>query len=296
MDELISVARIGRSLGVHLILATQKPAGVVNDQIRSNSKFGICLKVQDRQDSIDVIKRPEAADLKKRAGQFYMQVGNNEYFTLGQSAWAGASYEPSDIIKKKVDTSMKFVSNIGSVIKKVDDVQYAPTKKDGEQLTNIVKYIYELGKSENIKLKPLWLENIPEVIILENTKRKYNIQKQNNEVVPVIGEFDDPYNQRQGPVQIDFRKQGNVIVYGNAESGKETLISTMVFDIISTYSVNEANMYLIDFGSEALKIFREAPQIGDVVLSTDSEKISRLFEMLQKEMKKRNRAYIKLWW
>ena len=61
----------------------------------------------------------------------------------------------------------------------------------------------------------------------------------------------------------------------------------MVFDIISTYSVNEANMYLIDFGSEALKIFREAPQIGDVVLSTDSEKISRLFEMLQKEMKKR---------
>ena len=182
---------------------------------------------------------------------------------------------------------MKFVSNIGSVIKKVDDVQYAPTKKDGEQLTNIVKYIYELGKSENIKLKPLWLENIPEVIILENTKRKYNIQKQNNEVVPVIGEFDDPYNQRQGPVQIDFRKQGNVIVYGNAESGKETLISTMVFDIISTYSVNEANMYLIDFGSEALKIFREAPQIGDVVLSTDSEKISRLFEMLQKEMKKR---------
>lgn len=286
MDELISVARIGRSLGVHLILATQKPAGVVNDQIRSNSRFGICLKVQDRQDSIDVIKRPDAADLK-RVGQFYIQVGNNEYFALGQSAWAGASYEPSDIIKKKVDTSMKFVSNIGSVIKKVDDVQYAPTKKDGEQLTNIVKYIYELGKSENIKLKPLWLDNIPEVIKLDDVKKKYSIQKKENEVIPIIGEFDDPYNQRQGPVQVDFKKQGNVIVYGNAESGKETLISTMVFDVINTYSVKETNIYIIDFGSEALKIFREAPQIGDVVLSTDSEKVSRLFEMIQKEMKKR---------
>ena len=286
MDELISVARIGRSLGVHLILATQKPAGVVNDQIRSNSRFGICLKVQDRQDSIDVIKRPDAADLK-RVGQFYIQVGNNEYFALGQSAWAGASYEPSDIIKKKVDTSMKFVSNIGSVIKKVDDVQYAPTKKDGEQLTNIVKYIYELGKSENIKLKPLWLDNIPEVIKLDDVKKKYSIQKKENEVIPAIGEFDDPYNQRQGPVQIDFKHQGNVIVYGNAESGKETLISTMVFDVINTYSVKETNIYIIDFGSEALKIFREAPQIGDVVLSTDSEKVSRLFEMIQKEMKKR---------
>lgn len=286
MDELISVARIGRSLGVHLILATQKPAGVVNDQIRSNSKFGICLKVQDRQDSMDVIKRPEAAELK-RAGQFYIQVGNNEYFALGQSAWAGASYEPSDIIKKNVDNSMKFVSNIGSIIKKIDDTKKAPVKKDGEQLTNIVKYIYELGKNENIHLKPLWLENIPEIIMLEKTKEKYKIEKKENEVIPVIGEYDDPYNQRQGPVELDFKKQGNIIVYGNAESGKETLISTMVYDIITTYTVREAQMYLLDFGSEALKIFKDAPHVGDVVLSTDAEKINRLFEMIQREMKRR---------
>ena len=286
MDELISVARIGRSLGVHLILATQKPAGVVNDQIRSNSKFGICLKVQDRQDSMDVIKRPDAAELK-RAGQFYIQVGNNEYFALGQSAWAGASYEPSDIIKKNVDNSMKFVSNIGSVIKKIDDTKRAPVKKDGEQLTNIVKYIYELGKNENIHLKPLWLENIPEIIMLDKTKEKYKIEKKENEVIPVIGEYDDPYNQRQGPVELDFKKQGNIIVYGNAESGKETLISTMVYDIITTYTVREAQMYLLDFGSEALKIFKDAPHVGDVVLSTDAEKINRLFEMIQREMKRR---------
>lgn len=286
MDELISVARIGRSLGVHLILATQKPAGVVNDQIRSNSKFGICLKVQDRQDSMDVIKRPDAAELK-RAGQFYIQVGNNEYFALGQSAWAGASYEPSDIIKKNVDNSMKFVSNIGSVIKKIDDTKRAPVKKDGEQLTNIVKYIYELGKNENIHLKPLWLENIPEIIMLDKTKEKYKIEKKENEVIPVIGEYDDPYNQRQGPVELDFKKQGNIIVYGNAESGKETLISTMVYDIITTYTVREAQMYLLDFGSEALKIFKDAPHVGDVVLSTDVEKINRLFEMIQREMKRR---------
>ena len=129
---------------------------------------------------------------------------------------------------------MKFVSNIGSVIKKVDDTLKSPTRKDGEQLTNIVKYIYQLGKHENIKLKPLWLDNIPNVIMLDNIKKKYNIQKKENEVIPVVGEYDDPYNQRQGPVEIDFKKQGNVIVYGNAESGKETFISTMVYDIIST--------------------------------------------------------------
>nr|WP_231149352.1 hypothetical protein [Streptococcus equi] len=60
-DELVSTARIGRSLGVKLILATQKPSGVVNDQIWSNAKFKIALKVQDVADSREVIKTPRCS-------------------------------------------------------------------------------------------------------------------------------------------------------------------------------------------------------------------------------------------
>lgn len=63
MTQLVSAARIGRSLGVHLILATQKPSGVVDDQIWSNSRFRVCLKVQERADSMDMLKRPDAAEL-----------------------------------------------------------------------------------------------------------------------------------------------------------------------------------------------------------------------------------------
>ena len=55
MKELISAARIGRSLGVHLILATQKPSGQVNEQIWSNSRFKLCLKVQSKEDSNEVL-------------------------------------------------------------------------------------------------------------------------------------------------------------------------------------------------------------------------------------------------
>ena len=93
MDNLISVARIGRSLGVHLILATQKPSGVVNDQIWSNTKFRVCLKVQDESDSKEMLKKPDAAAIKQ-TGRFYLQVGYDEYFALGQSAWCGAKYYP----------------------------------------------------------------------------------------------------------------------------------------------------------------------------------------------------------
>lgn len=283
MDELISVSRIGRSLGVHLILATQKPAGIVDNQIRSNSKFGVCLKVQDREDSVDVIKRPDAADLKK-AGQFYLQVGNNEYFTLGLVAWSGAPYMPADIIKKSVDNSIKFVSDTGAIIKEVGKPKKQVVKNKGEQLTNIVKYICELAKSNNISSKPLWLEDIPAIIYIDEIRKKYKIKRTKNIINPIIGEYDDPYNQRQGPAQLNLSTQGNTIIYGNAESGKETLIATMVYDVMTSYTTNEVQMYIIDFGSESLKIFKNSPFVGDVILQRDTEKISRFFEMIQKEI------------
>ena len=286
MDELMSVSRIGRSLGVHLILATQKPAGIVNDQIRSNSKFAVCLKVQDKGDSTDVIKRPDAANLK-RVGQFYLQVGNDEYFVLGQSAYAGAPYIPTDLTEKKVDNSVAVISNIGTIIKQVDDEQQKIINTKGEQLTSILKYMANIAKERKIKSENLWLPAIPENIYVSELRRKYNIETENRKIEPVIGEFDDPYNQRQGVKTIDINNGGNTVVYGNAESGKETLLSTMIYDLISTHTTDEINLYILDFGTEALKIYRDAPQVGDVVFVTETEKITRFFAMLQRIIKER---------
>lgn len=95
MKELISAARIGRSLGVHLILATQKPSGQVDDQIWSNSRFKLCLKVQSQEDSNEVLKSPLAAEIKE-PGRAYLQVGNNEVFELFQSAYSGAPDKMAD--------------------------------------------------------------------------------------------------------------------------------------------------------------------------------------------------------
>ena len=286
MDELISVSRIGRSLGVHLILATQKPAGIVNDQILSNSKFAICLKVQNKEDSSDVIKRPDAANLKN-AGQFYMKVGNDDYFVLGQSAWASAPYFPSDDTKKQIDTSIEFITDIGIPIKKVNNTAHKVVSSSGEQLTNIVKYIANLAKKENIFANQLWLDNIPENIFIENLKEKYDVKKPQDSIVAVIGEYDDPFNQRQGIVDINFSKEGNVAIYGNAESGKETFLSTMVYDLITTYSTSQVQIYILDFGTEALKIYKDSPHVGDIVFVNDTEKISRFFDMIQQEIQKR---------
>ena len=92
MKELISVAQVGRSLGVHLILATQRPSGTVDGNIWANSRFKLCLRVQNKEDSMEMLHRPDAAFLTQ-TGRCYMQVGNDEIFELFQSGWSGASFD-----------------------------------------------------------------------------------------------------------------------------------------------------------------------------------------------------------
>ncbi len=110
MRELISVAQVGRSLGVHLILATQKPTGTVDDNIWSNAKFRLCLRVQDRQDSNDIIHRTDAAYITQ-AGRCYMQVGNDEIFDLFQSGWSGAVCD--NLINSGKDEIATMITNTG---------------------------------------------------------------------------------------------------------------------------------------------------------------------------------------
>ena len=291
MDQLISTARIGRSLGVHLILATQKPAGVVDDQIWSNSKFKICLKVQDRSDSMDMIKCPDAAALKN-PGRFYLQVGYNELFALGQSAWAGAQYYPTEKRKKKVDTGVDFIDSVGTVIKSFDSSDNLPqVKSEGEELPNIVKYIVKVAEEEHISIPQLWLDKIPDFIYVEDLKRKYSYQIKSNQVELVIGEYDDPDNQRQNILTLNLSESGNTIIFGSTGSGKELLLSSIIYSAITTYNPEEVNFYILDFGAETLKMFEKAPQVGGVLGTTDNEKIENLFKMIMDIIDERKRIF-----
>ena len=129
MKELISVAQVGRSLGVHLILATQKPAGTVDDNIWSNSKFRLCLRVQDKQDSMDMLHKPDAAYITQ-AGRGYMQVGNDELYELFQSGYSGAVYDEDsgvqpDIAKMITDTGKTALVGSHAQLQQKEKLRYA---------------------------------------------------------------------------------------------------------------------------------------------------------------------------
>ncbi|HOZ89006.1 MAG TPA: type VII secretion protein EssC, partial [Bacilli bacterium] len=291
MSQLISTARIGRSLGVHLILATQKPSGVVDDQIWSNSKFRVCLKVQEKNDSMDMIKVADAANLKE-VGRFYLQVGYNEFFALGQSAWCGAPYYETDKRKKKVDTTINFVDNLGYPIKSIESTKKAAVgQSKGEELTNILKYLVDIAHKENVTINKLWLDKIPEFIYINELKQKYSYLPQRYNINPVIGEYDVPTEQRQGLLTLPLTTDGNALVYGVVGSGKDLFLNTLFYSAIIDHPVSELNIYAIDMGAETLKVYRRAPHVGDIIISGEDEKINNLLKYLAGEIKRRKKLF-----
>ena len=290
MDNLISVARIGRSLGVHLILATQKPSGVVNDQIWSNSKFKVCLKVQDEADSKEMLKKPDAAYLKQ-AGRFYLQVGYDEYYALGQSGWCGAKYFPADKIVKQVDKSINFINECGQKIKSIQFSSGGRKEAQGEQLANIMNSIIESAEKVNKKARRLWLENIPNIILIENIEKKYNFTTIPYNVTAVIGEYDAPDKQKQGIVEYNYLEDGNTIVYGNDGSERENFLSILLFSTTKNHTSEEINFYIIDYGSESLRMYQHLPQIGGIVFSGEDEKYNNLFKMIKEELQNRKKLF-----
>ena len=290
MDNLISVARIGRSLGVHLILATQKPSGVVNDQIWSNTRFRVCLKVQDESDSKEMLKKPDAAHIFQ-AGRYYLQVGYDEVYALGQSGYSGAKYYPSDKIVKQVDKSINFINDFGQPIKSIQASSGNRAEAQGEQLQAVMKLIIDVSNKINKKTRRLWLPNIPETILIAELEKRYNFVKESYHPKVIIGEYDAPEKQEQGQVIYDLIEDGNTVIYGNDGSEREMLLSTIVYGLSKNYTAKEINIYTIDYGSESLRRYQSLPQVGGMVFQGDDEKYNNLLKLLKEETNSRKKEF-----
>ena len=288
MDELISAARIGRSLGVHLILATQKPGGVVNNQIWSNTKFRVCLKVQDRSDSMEMLKRPEAAELKQ-TGRFYLQVGYNEYFALGQSAWCGAGYVPQDEVAQEIDDSVQFLDNAGQTILTAKP-EKPRTAAQGKQIVAIVQYLSDLAKTERVGAKQLWMEPLPAVLDYDDLEKQMQ-RPAGGGLYALIGMADDPERQDQHPYWLDLMSFRNMMLCGSSGSGKSTYLRTMLYSLVSHYSPEEVNYYIIDLSNGALFGFSGMEHCGAYLTERDDDDVVRLFQMIKNLIGNRKRMF-----
>ena len=282
MKELISTARIGRSLGVHMILATQKPAGVVNDQIWSNSKFKLCLKVQDASDSKEVLKSPLAADIKE-PGRAYLEVGNNEIFLLFQSAYSGA---PATMLG--VDEQKEFELRAVGLAGQRQIIYHQEKKKQEEadtQMDAIVAHIHEYCEKKQIaKMSPICLPPIENKIpfTLEG------FEKSESDICIPLGIYDDPDNQVQKATELNLT-MNNTLVAGASRSGKTSLLQLIIRSVCELYTPQDVNIYIIDFASMILKKFEKLKFVAGVITPRDDDMLKTFVKMINEEVEKRKK-------
>ena len=275
MEGLVSVVQKGRSLGVHLILATQKPTGSVNPNIWSNLKFRISLRVASVQDSRDMLGRSEAALLPfSIPGRAYFQVGT-EVFELLQSAR----------ISQRARVSNE------SVIQAKQASVGAEEVTDQKVLMDLIEpYTPTIGA----ELFRPWPDPLPTRINLQeiNARRDMLLRVESvaGDVSPQppygwltcpVGLVDLPVEQRQEPLMLDMARQGgHVLVSGASGSGKSVFLRTLITSLAQTHTPAQLHMYLVDYGGQALHVFEKLPHVGGIFGEADSEYIRRLLRKL----------------
>lgn len=296
MVELVRAARVGRSLGVHLILATQKPAGVVSEEIWANSSFRICLRVERPEDSQEVLKQPDAAGLSKDVpGRAYLQVGANPLVEF-QAAWGGAPYVPNSnpsedgqaIAEVALDGSRRF-------LRSAPRSQAAPAT--GTQLQALVAHLRDVAQRQQIKPLPgPWLPPLPEQIALDAVRPREGFDGRawrpaGTWLEPVVGLLDDPAHQAQEPLRVPLGREGHLAVYGAPGTGKTIFLQTLALSLALTHSAQDVHLYLLDFGGRALSALSGLPHVGGVIAADEQERMTRLMRFLVRELENRKKLF-----
>ena len=254
MEDLKKISRIGRSLGIHLLLATQKPSGIVDDQIWSNARFHVCLKVADRMDSVEMLKKEDAIYLKQ-AGMFYLQVGYDEWYIKGMGAWANAPYYEKTKYEPFSQNQISIISPTGEPLyeKAIEE----KTKSTMTQLEAVVQHIQICAQKSNEKANALWLPPLTRDI--EKTEPF------------MLGIVDDPIHQKRFSLLL---KQEHMAFIGAREEDKDYFLRA----ILSSIQQLDAYCYVLD---HCMKNYQS---VDDVILYEDKEKMESFFYQIKQQL------------
>lgn len=277
MDALVGIAQRGRSLGVHLVLATQRPAGAVKDNIRANTNLRVALRMQDAADSNDVIGSPDAARITRdQRGRGLARLGPSELVAFqaalvsGRSAIGGPS-------RAVVVRPFPFAPST--------DAATATGAGDGpsdlERLVDAAR-----AAAAQLGIPPQrqpWPDPLPASVDLAGL-----------DGAPaggvLLGLADDPSRQCRRSYGWDPLR-GNLLVYGVAGSGTTTVLETIAVSLARSCSPERLHLYAMDFGAGRLASLAALPHTGAVVGATEDERQRRLVRLLRNELDRRRASH-----
>ena len=274
VDGVVDIAQRGRSLGIHLIMATQRPAGVIKDNLRANTNLRVALRMADESDSKDVVDDPIAASFPPSIpGRGIAKTGPGRLVPF-QSAYAGG-WSSDEVVAADVSVAeLRF----GSIQKwELDDAGESDSH-DADPGPNdqkrIVATLIEAAKQARIPApRRPWLDDLPTTVDIRELAG-------GAAGAILLGKADIPERQLQEPVYFEPDRDGSLLVYGTSGSGKSTVLRTIAISAAMGRRTENVEVYGLDFGSGSLKSLEALPHVGSIIPGDDSERVQRIMRSL----------------
>jgi S-DNA-T family DNA segregation ATPase FtsK/SpoIIIE len=291
VDGLVGIAMRGRSLGVHLILATQRPSGVVSPVIRANTNLRIALRVTDNAESSDVIDANDAARISKTTpGRGYVRTGFSALHAfqtarVGGRRPGGTVAGPAPVLAHPVAWA-DFGHEIPRPVSEDDDSNMET------DLQVLVESIKDAARAVRVPTyRSPWLPALSEQLALADLEVPADTPppgSPDGRVAAVPFALEDlPDEQAQRPVLLDLEHGSHLIVAGAARAGRSTALRTLAASIATYTSCRDVHIYAMDCGNAALVPLQDLPHCGAVVTRDQIDRADRLITVLTGEITRR---------
>jgi S-DNA-T family DNA segregation ATPase FtsK/SpoIIIE len=284
LSALVDVAQRGRSLGIHLLLATQRPQGVVDGKIRANTNLRVALRVQDDADSRDVLGTRQAADIdRRRPGRGYVRLGAGEIVAV-QSALVSAPAPSGRADRVEVTDFLLVPEPAGEPT--------APGSGDGPtDLEALVESIVDAARRGGYEPPRVpWPPALPELVDAWTLPDRIEEGAGADAATPVpLGVVDLPDEQRTD-VWGWRPEAGGTLVLGADPAATATVLSTAVMGLARCRPPDRQRVFVVDGLGCGLVALSGLTHVTAAIGVDDSERLARTLDWLDAEVTRRRTA------
>ncbi|MFI7123873.1 type VII secretion protein EccCa [Amycolatopsis sp. NPDC049868] len=286
IDVFAMIGRLGRSLGVHLLLASQRLDEGRIHKVETHLSYRIGLRTFSAMESRSVLGVPDAYELPKSPGNGYLRP-DTQTLVRFKGAYSSASYRPPRkrqgalVNQELVSFDTSYIAPAVQPDPEPEEVEEDTTEPSQTMLDVLIERLRDVGpRAYQVWLPPLkkpsTLDQLlpPIVDHAEFGPRPVGELTTGTLVVPV-GLIDVPAQQRREPLIADLSgSNGNVAVVGAPQSGKSTLLRTLISALALTHTAEEVQFYCLDFGG-TLSSLAKLPHVGSIANRLDRDRVTR---------------------
>jgi S-DNA-T family DNA segregation ATPase FtsK/SpoIIIE len=302
IELFVAIGRVGRSIGMHLLLASQRLEEGRLRGLESHLSYRICLRTFSAGESQAAIGSPDAYHLPSVPGSAYLKV-HTEVFDRFKAALVSGPDRSGEQVVAQPATPAHFAR--GLVALAAPDQPALAITEGPERPSEMAVAVRRVRAAGAAAVHQVWLPPLPTSTPLARLLPDQGVLpgrgwqaldwKGLGSMRVPIGLLDLPSQQSQRPFLVDFAGwAGHLLVVGAPQTGKSTLLRTLALALVATHTPDEARIYGIDYGGGGLFSLAGAPHVGDVAGRVDREKVRRTIHEVWSLVDERDARYREL--